>query len=361
MAEDDFGAFAVAHEFWPQPSIAAEVHAWVEQVEAASWARTEETGSNQRVWNEPQTWLQGCPVFCRIRANLAASYIEFLVLVTLCVAPITEIQTLPPLLPLLATVVLMLKLLLCLRAVREYLDAHAAAPCSRYLERMAEASRDFCRVMRAIPCSAFLLAVLWSTCLIVASTGASSADSGIFVKAPTFSLSASVLSLANATAAFDGFVAAARHKCGYPDVFPKITVVTPRQYRHSAGECLGQTTCSICLEDFEPCACTAQLPCGHVFHTDCIKTWFERNCSCPMRCRRTLVYLAESSKPIPPPPIASESLPPVPPLQHSASLLIGQPEASGASTDAGQVRAVQPPQIPRRWESLAVPVVVVAA
>lgn len=256
----------------------------------------------------------------------------------------------------------MLKLLLCLRAVREYLDARAAAPCSKYLERMAEASRDFCMVMWAIPCSALLLAVLWSACLTVASAARSSNEPGLFAEAPTFSLSVSVLSLANAAAALDGFVAATCHKRGYPDVFPKIAVVTPKQYKDSAGGHLGQTTCCICLEDFESWACTAQLPCGHMFHTECIRTWFERNISCPMRCRRTLVYLAEPPKPFPHPPAAStsETLPPAPPTPHWASLVIGRAEASGVPSDSAQANVTRPPPVPRRWESLAVPVVVVA-
>jgi hypothetical protein len=40
-----------------------------------------------------------------------------------------------------------------------------------------------------------------------------------------------------------------------------------------------ETMCIICLKDFknnEIC-----LPCGHVFHGDCILTWFEKKMECP--------------------------------------------------------------------------------
>ena len=45
--------------------------------------------------------------------------------------------------------------------------------------------------------------------------------------------------------------------------------------------------CTICLERMRPHEKAAQLPCGHFsFHTDCLKKWLTRNCSCPLcRCK----------------------------------------------------------------------------
>jgi len=49
----------------------------------------------------------------------------------------------------------------------------------------------------------------------------------------------------------------------------------------------GQQGCSICFEDFDEAVGDldlARLPCGHIFHFDCIVQWLERNQVCPL-CR----------------------------------------------------------------------------
>lgn len=42
--------------------------------------------------------------------------------------------------------------------------------------------------------------------------------------------------------------------------------------------------CVICQEDLQETDNSTQLPCGHVFHQDCIEQWLRRNVSCPLRC-----------------------------------------------------------------------------
>lgn len=42
--------------------------------------------------------------------------------------------------------------------------------------------------------------------------------------------------------------------------------------------------CVICQEDLVETDKSTQLPCGHVFHQDCIEQWLRRNVSCPLRC-----------------------------------------------------------------------------
>ena len=42
--------------------------------------------------------------------------------------------------------------------------------------------------------------------------------------------------------------------------------------------------CCICLDEISLGAKTILLPCGHMFHSDCIITWLKKNNSCPM-CR----------------------------------------------------------------------------
>ena len=42
--------------------------------------------------------------------------------------------------------------------------------------------------------------------------------------------------------------------------------------------------CSICLEEISMGAKTILLPCGHMFHSNCILTWLKKNNTCPL-CR----------------------------------------------------------------------------
>ena len=45
--------------------------------------------------------------------------------------------------------------------------------------------------------------------------------------------------------------------------------------------------CTICLEDHVPGELAARLPCGHLFHKDCVVEWLRRHCVCPV-CRYEL-------------------------------------------------------------------------
>ncbi|KAK1149544.1 hypothetical protein N8T08_005093 [Aspergillus melleus] len=65
----------------------------------------------------------------------------------------------------------------------------------------------------------------------------------------------------------------------------QITTPSPRnRFSHS------QTTCAICLDDFVPnVAIVRELPCGHIFHVECIDTSLEQNSSlCPL-CKKSVV------------------------------------------------------------------------
>lgn len=45
-----------------------------------------------------------------------------------------------------------------------------------------------------------------------------------------------------------------------------------------------EPTCAICLSDFEVDDDVLQLPCNHVFHSECVCRWLHRSRRCPMRC-----------------------------------------------------------------------------
>lgn len=46
----------------------------------------------------------------------------------------------------------------------------------------------------------------------------------------------------------------------------------------------GNDSCCICLEKHELGSKACKLPCGHLFHRDCVTGWLERHCTCPV-CR----------------------------------------------------------------------------
>ena len=45
--------------------------------------------------------------------------------------------------------------------------------------------------------------------------------------------------------------------------------------------------CLICSETYEIGSVVTRLPCGHMYHSDCIVGWLHRNCTCPI-CRYEL-------------------------------------------------------------------------
>ncbi|UJR08649.1 hypothetical protein I4U23_012908 [Adineta vaga] len=70
--------------------------------------------------------------------------------------------------------------------------------------------------------------------------------------------------------------------------------------------------CSICWEKFEKARC---LPCGHLFHQNCLRSWLEQDTTCPI-CRLSLQDETSQQTPIPsptpPPPPPPPAVPPTP-------------------------------------------------
>ncbi|KAK9872686.1 hypothetical protein WA026_018820 [Henosepilachna vigintioctopunctata] len=48
-----------------------------------------------------------------------------------------------------------------------------------------------------------------------------------------------------------------------------------------------QTSCVVCMFEFEPSQLIRMLPCSHEFHAECIDKWFQTKTSCPI-CRKNV-------------------------------------------------------------------------
>ena len=68
--------------------------------------------------------------------------------------------------------------------------------------------------------------------------------------------------------------------------------------------------CIICRESMTTAA--KKLPCNHIFHTSCLRSWFQRQQTCPT-CRRDVlrtVPIPTQTTPPPPPPQPAQPQPP---------------------------------------------------
>lgn len=58
----------------------------------------------------------------------------------------------------------------------------------------------------------------------------------------------------------------------------------------------GESSCSVCQDDYDLTEELLELPCSHVFHKDCITQWFDRSNSCPV-CRAKFQGVEYSLRP----------------------------------------------------------------
>ena len=63
---------------------------------------------------------------------------------------------------------------------------------------------------------------------------------------------------------------------------------------HFGDEPTLQTSCAVCIEEYSEGDKLRQLPCGHVFHTECIVPWLtERHISCPL-CKSDVILTEDN-------------------------------------------------------------------
>lgn len=59
-----------------------------------------------------------------------------------------------------------------------------------------------------------------------------------------------------------------------------------------------QSTCMICLSEFDRDNQLVEMKCGHIYHEECIRTWFSKgSITCPLRCAlgKYMVVVEESA------------------------------------------------------------------
>ncbi|EPY16550.1 RING-H2 finger protein ATL2L [Strigomonas culicis] len=81
---------------------------------------------------------------------------------------------------------------------------------------------------------------------------------------------------------------------------PTLSDVRPGKRAPASAEALPFPTmagCMVCLSTFRDREAVTALPCGHLYHTDCIVPWLSRKATCPC-CRAALA---------PPRPMAGEA------------------------------------------------------
>lgn len=91
----------------------------------------------------------------------------------------------------------------------------------------------------------------------------------------------------------DPFTSSNQHVDSAPQTSPSPIVVSPQETNtasRSRNHNFSQTTCPICIDDFVAGESTVrELPCGHIFHPECIDTFLLQNSSlCPL-CKTSVL------------------------------------------------------------------------
>jgi E3 ubiquitin-protein ligase synoviolin len=80
--------------------------------------------------------------------------------------------------------------------------------------------------------------------------------------------------------------------------YRRVTANMNERFPNATPEDLARcdNTCIICREEMNPDGTNKKLPCGHVFHLPCLRSWLERQQNCPT-CRANVLAEPSSSTP----------------------------------------------------------------
>jgi len=91
---------------------------------------------------------------------------------------------------------------------------------------------------------------------------------------------------------FQGQQAAAKPRGASQELIDSMELI---EYSPETLHGAQETSCAVCLSEFEWDSVLRRLPCGHCFHRGCIDKWLKRNKVCPL-CLQDIEAPKESSR-----------------------------------------------------------------
>jgi len=129
--------------------------------------------------------------------------------------------------------------------------------------------------------------------------------------------------------------------------YRRVTANMNERFPDASAEDLARCdgTCIICREEMSPTTANKKLPCGHVFHLTCLRSWLERQQNCPT-CRANVLGSRPADAPAAEPQMPEGERPAAAPREGQAAVIQGNGAGPAARqpADAQQPAAVAAPQ-----------------
>ena len=74
-----------------------------------------------------------------------------------------------------------------------------------------------------------------------------------------------------------------------------VVKIEPKHCKQTGANQYDPPSCTVCVEEIKMLTKGMFMPCGHIFHPDCLKPWLEQNNTCPV-CRYELPLEEQGQK-----------------------------------------------------------------